>query len=256
MSENKVLKLPKKTKKRGIILIPLILISTTIIILLFSPLFNILHIEVKGISKLTENIIINESHIVYGQNILKLNKNKIKESLNDNPYIKNVTINRKWPDTVMIDVIEKEPMGKIRFFGSDILIDDEAYILEVSTDGSNIDLPLLNNISISSFKLDEKVQTENKETLEKFLKILKVLKNSGMLKSVFKIENNKGILLYLNEGHVANLGEDTNIQYKIMLLKEIIPREKNTAFIDLSNEKKPISKPLWGTLEAQISSEN
>jgi hypothetical protein len=155
--------------------------------------------------------------------------------------------------------MEKEPIGKIRFFGSDILIDEDAYILDVLTDGSNIDLPLLSNISVNSFKLDEKVQTENKENLERFLQILKALKNSDMLNRVSKVENNNGILLYLDEGHVANLGENTNVQYKIMLLKEIIPREKNIAFIDLSNEKKPISKPLWGTLESQesqTSSEN
>ena len=40
-------------------------------------------------------------------------------------YIEDVTINRKWPDTIVIKVKEKEPLAKISLLGSSILIDED-----------------------------------------------------------------------------------------------------------------------------------
>ena len=119
----KVVKLRKKSigmKIKECILSSFILLCSFILILLFSPIFNIIQVNVEGNSKLNENFIRSESGIRIGHNILRLNKIKIKEELLKISYIEDVTINRKWPDTIVIKVKEKEPLAKISLLGSSI----------------------------------------------------------------------------------------------------------------------------------------
>lgn len=250
MKDEKVVKLPKRKKEKsktgGVILIPLVLLVTTIIILLFSPIFNILHIEVKGVFNLTQNTVISDSKITIGTNILKLNKFEVKNNLYNNPYIKEASVHRKWPDTIVIDIVEKEPIAQIPFFGSQVLIDDEAIIIEVVTDGKEVKVPALTGVELTSFNLNKQIEMENQAELKKYLEILKELKNNDMLEKVEKITIKDSILIYFEEGHVAKLKDTSNLQYKIMLLSQILPRESNNVLIDLTNEEKPITKPLWG----------
>ena len=58
--------------------------------------------------------------------------------------------------------------------------------------------------------------------------------------------DNENYLIGLNAGHVACIGDTKNLQYKILLLKEIITRESNPVYVDLSNLDMIVTKPVWG----------
>ena len=93
MKEKKVVKLRKNNFFKNAILIPFILIIAGIIILAFSPLFNVSEIKVQGNYRLMENTIINISGIEKGQNILrtlrndsKINSGQISKALNNESH--------------------------------------------------------------------------------------------------------------------------------------------------------------------------
>ena len=75
---------PKKSKGeliKEIIISAIILLVTFILILLFSPIFNITNIKVEGNKKVDENIIKSEADVNIGQNILRLNKVQMKNNI-------------------------------------------------------------------------------------------------------------------------------------------------------------------------------
>ena len=146
MKDKKVVKLRKNNFFKNSIFIPVILLVAALIILSFSPLFNITQIKVKGNLKLTENSIIDASEIKIGQNILMLNKNIIKENIKKLAYIEDVSIRRIWPDVITINVIEKNDFAKLEVLGSTLTIDENGVVLQASSDNSIIDIPLIDNI--------------------------------------------------------------------------------------------------------------
>jgi len=248
--EKKVVKIHQtsiKDKIRECIISSFILLFSFVIILLFSPIFDITAIEISGNSKVNENIIRSEAGINLGQNIMRLNKIKIKEDLLKVSYIDNVEIRRSWPDTILINVEEKAPAGKITLLGSNILIDENGYILEIVTDDKEYDVPLLNGIETTSMVINEELVSDNQELFENFLEILKNLKNNDMLKKVVSIEGGDTLILRTVEGHIVNIGDTTDLNYKLMRLNAIIDKNDYAKYyIDVSNINTwPTSKPLW-----------
>lgn len=247
MKDKKVVKLRKTNFFKNSIFIPFILLITALIILAFSPLFNITTIKVKGNLRLKENTIVNASNIDLGQNILRLNKEAIKEDIKRLAHVEEVIIRRQWPDTVVITVKEKDALARLSTFAATIAIDEEGNVLETYSDNSVVDLPLIGNIEVFSYGIDKELNTSDNQKINNMLEVLKSLKKNDMLSIVEKIEQDENINVYIKNGHVVNFGDINNLDYKIKRLKAVIEKEVSEKYyIDISNINiYPISKPLW-----------
>lgn len=251
MKDKKVVKLRKNNFFKNSIYIPFILLLTALIILAFSPLFNITNIKVEGNFRLTENSIVNASDIKLGQNILRLNKEKIKENLMQLSYIEQVNIRRDWPDKIIISIKEKKELAKILTFGATLTLDENGHALESFSDNSIIDLPLINNIEVYNYGINRVIETSDNEKINNILEVLKSFKKNDMLNIVDKIEEDSNIIIYTKFGHIVNLGNCYDLDYKIKRLKAISEREiSEKYYFDISNINiYPISKPLWTLTE-------
>ena len=251
MKEKKVVKLRKNNFFKNSIFIPFILLITALIILSFSPFFNITNIKIEGNLRLTENSIVSVSNIKLGQNILRINKKTIKENLMQLPYVEEISIKRNWPDTIEISVVEKGAIAKIMTFGAIITIDENGLVLESYTDASNIDIPLINKIDVVSYGVNKEIETPDIEKINNILEVLKIFKKNDMLNIVEKVEKDDNILIYTKSGHVVNLGNITDLDYKAKRVKAVIEKELDEKYyFDISNINiYPISKPLWTLTE-------
>lgn len=249
--DKKVVKLRKNNFFKNSIFIPFILLITALVILAFSPLFDVKEIKVKGNFRLTENSIVKESGLNLGQNILRLNKYAVKENLLDLSYIKDVSIKRSWPDTIIISVIEKDEIAKVITFGATITLDENGRVLEAYSDNSNVDVPLIDNIEVINYGVSKTLETANNEKINNLLEVLKIFAKNDMLNIVEKIDQDAGIIVYTKDGHIANLGELTDLDYKIKRLKSVSKKENTEKYyFDISNIKiDTISKPLWTITE-------
>ena len=112
----------KKKSKSHIGFLGLLLVMSIICFLLLSPIFAIDDIEVKGNNILSTKYIISASGILFGENILKMNKFAVIDRINSVPIIEDTTIRRAWPNKVIITVNEKEAICEVKFYGSKLII--------------------------------------------------------------------------------------------------------------------------------------
>ena len=247
MKEKKVVKLRKKNIMKDVILIPIILLFTLIIILAFSPLFNITEIQIEGNFRLTENTIINASNIKIGQNILRIDKNKIKDNIKEIPYIDEVSIKRNWPDKLCISITEKQALAKIDVFGSVIVLDENGIVLESVSDATNLDIPLIENFEITNYGVNKNISLEENNKINNILEVLKILKKNDMLNIVSKISQDTDIIINTKDGHIVNVGQINDLEYKAKTLKALLEKEKEEKYyFDVSNiNVYAVSKPLW-----------
>lgn len=250
----KITKAKKKSKNR-IGFLGLLLVGAVVCFFLLSPIFAIDDIEVNGNITSTEKYIISSSGILYGENILKMNKFEAIEKINTIPVIEETTIKRKWPDKIIITVTEKEPIAETKFYGSKLLISEAGEVMNVITDDTQTNYPNLEGITVKDVTVGKELICAEKERLKKYLEVLKSLKENDMLNNVIKLTDDEGVLISFDVGHVAFLGDIDNLHYKISLIKEIWKKEENPSYIDLHNLEKIITKPVWGMLEKEKSEE-
>lgn len=235
-----------KTKKKKRILtkkarnvVCTLLVIATIVLIFSSKLFYINNIEVLGNSKLTENEIISVSGVVKDVNIFSLNKLNAKRSLLENSYIEDVTITRVLPNTIRIEVEEKVPRYMIQFANSYIYINNQGYMLEISTEP--LELPILLGITtdLNNVKPGDRLNIEDLNKFNKMIQIMDISRSFEMVELITKIDitdANNYTLHLEKEGKIVYLGDATDLNTKMLPLKGILEDTKGKTgeiFLDM-----------------------
>jgi cell division protein FtsQ len=103
----------KKVIKKVVIILILITVFGAMIVT-YTDIFKIKNINCIGENLVTGNYILEKSESIKGENILFFNKNDLVKSLKENPYIKNIIINKKYPNKLEIEVAEKKGLFYVK----------------------------------------------------------------------------------------------------------------------------------------------
>lgn len=227
--QEKIIK--KRNRNKKIIKISLLFILFIIVILcaMFSPIFNLKTIEINGNKIVTKNEIISLSKIQIEENSFKLSKSKIKKQIKENAYIQDVKITRKLPSTILIEIEEREPAYLLEYAGSYVVIDKQGYMLEIKME--KIELPIIQGevTETSNFVVGNRLCTEDLESLAIISKIVELAKVNDIYTIItgIDISNKENIkLIFETEEKVAYLGDSSNMNTKILMIKSILEKEE------------------------------
>lgn len=217
----------KRSKNKGIkasivklIVIMIVVICVLAIFAFNLSLFDIKNIEVEGNKILKEEEIIKQSGIK-NKNLFRVSPKKIIQRISSIPYIKSVKIEKNIPETVRINVKERNKTFLLEGGGTYMLVDSEGVILE-GIDGEDENLPLVKGFFVSSIKPGENIfKEEDNESLDTFVN---ESKNIGILNNMEEINKN-----YQNEVHIklknkisVDFGTLSGVKYKLGMLKNIM----------------------------------
>lgn len=223
----------KKTNTKAIrivkFLIFFIIIIGAIAFFMLSPVFNIKTITVVGNNKLTTDEVISLSEITTGVNTFKILTGQAEKKVKQNSYIESVKISRKLPDEIVVEVNERTATYMLEFVNSVVYINNQGYMLEITD--QKISAPILTGINTPTeeFKEGNRLNKEDLQKMETVLKIMDTLGSYDLSNLVTKINiaDKKNYILDLeSEGKTVYLGNASNINTRIMYLKEILEREK------------------------------
>lgn len=225
-------------KKIKIFLI-LILLIIAIIFVLSSSLFNIKSINVLNNNILSNEDIISLSNINIGQNIFKINKNASIDHLKENAYIEEVNISRKLPNTLEINIKERKRKYILQFADSYVYINNQGYMLEISTE--KLDLPIITGFKtdLSNVKPGERLEVDDLKKLDMVIKIVETanVNNIGNLITKVEVSDEKNYVVELGtENKRAYLGDCSNLNTRMLNLQTIVEQEKGnagTAYINM-----------------------
>jgi cell division protein FtsQ len=109
-------------------LIPMCVLSMLTLIYLFSkdePLFFLKNIKINGVSQMREKDIMSKVSPFLKESLLKIDAAKMKEAIVSHPFVREATIKRVFPFSVVIDVKEKTPSALWVNGQGDIMVLDE-----------------------------------------------------------------------------------------------------------------------------------
>ena len=180
--EEKRKKITKQERKRKRKIKRIKRILTTIVILgltiggfvfaLTSPIFNIQQINVINNNLTPTETIISLSELTTEKNIFKFYKNRVIEKIKENPYIEDVKINRKYPNTIQIDVVERKESYVFEHLGKYAYINTQGYILDIKEEKS--ELPMIKGLKTK----EEEIVPGNRLNTEDLIRLedIKVIK--------------------------------------------------------------------------------
>ena len=101
-----------------------------------SDLFHVNNVQVNGSAHLTSQEITSIAAVSDDSTLLRLDSKGIKERLEDNAWVQNAAIHRVFPDTIVIDITEREPgaVVKINDRSNWVISTDGAWLSAATTD--------------------------------------------------------------------------------------------------------------------------
>lgn len=232
IKNEKVQKRKQKKKKR----IKMILRLTMLILLIIgsmafamiSPIFNIKDIEVLNTNILSKETIISLSGLTINQNLFRFLKLDVEKSIKENPYVEDVKINRKLPNKIQIEVKERQRNFNLQFLNGYAYINNQGYILEISEDKQNMTILKGMETKEEDIVPGNRLCNNDLEKLESVIKIMTVAKENELDNKITSIDisNKSEYIIYLEEEQkTVYLGNDNNLNTKILYVKKIIEDE-------------------------------
>ena len=194
------------------------------------------------------------SGVNQGDNIYKRSSKEIKDSLFENAYIEDATIKKKLPNTIEINIVERNINYMIQFSDTYVYLNNQGYMLEQTTEKANVPIIVGLSTDQNSVVIGGRLNTDDLSKMNKIIKICELAKVNELSEFISKIDisNEKNYVVEMeSRGKIINFGDCSNysdLNTKMLYLTSILAvtdnsREEIFLNVDL-NTNKVYSRPI------------
>lgn len=223
--EEKIEKLRFGRKKRLAILLTILL---ALLVLLFAGYeyiirnYTVTTVYVEGnIHYTNEEIIDMVMGGRYGHNSLFLSMKYRDKGVDNIPFIETMDVTIQSRDTIRITVYEKALAGYVSYLGLYVYFDKDGIVVETSRDPTP-GIPQVTGLQFDHVVLHEKLPVENEDIFNEILNLTQLLAKHSLTVDKIYFDSDYEVTLVFGEARVA-LGDNTNLEEKIMKLQYILP---------------------------------
>ena len=238
--EKQIKKLNKKKVIISIIIVFFMIICGTIYYLT-TPVFNIANIKVYGSNINSIDTYISLSGININQtNIFAVTNGSIVNRIKQNPYVENVSIEKKLPNIVELHITERSVDYQINYLNSYIYLNNQGYILEINEEKN--DVLFIEGLSSTngSLKIGQRLINKDLIKLDTILRVTNYLKYNNVESKLTKVnvtDEENYILEFAEEGKIAYIGDASSITEKKTAVSKILEDEKSNKGKIYANEE-------------------
>ncbi|MEJ6950933.1 cell division protein FtsQ/DivIB [Natronospora cellulosivora (SeqCode)] len=205
-----------------------------------SPIFTIQDIEFEGMILSNEDEIAKKLYEFENTNIFLIDQRKIKSILLKNSLIKEVNVQKKYPDSLLITVKEREPLAKIINHGEYLRFTADGFIFNKELDVSIPEVQgLAYNLNLQHISFSP--------LFEEIVQALEHLNTDirAVIDLIRYEEKENELLLYKREVSIY-LGNINRLEEKFRTLESILFKSKEEGldikYIDIRLFNKPVIK--------------
>ena len=209
---------------------------------LFAPQFNVISVTAEDGKYISSGEILDMANIKLGENIFRINDNKIKKSIEKIPYVKKAKIFRALPNRIILKVEEREPYAIVKYLESFAVTDKYGYVLEINDENLNQDLPIIYGINPEECESGEKLTGTSMLKYENSVYIIETAEkiNFNYKFSEINYDDLANVKLYIKDKDIDIVYGDiliNTIEEKLGHLKSILEQlGDQQGKIDMSNE--------------------
>lgn len=193
------------------------------IVFIKSDFFSLKNIKIVNNDVLTKAEISDLSKITTGRNLFTYDLKKISSNIEQSRYVENVTVKRRIPNSILIDVQEKKINCVLKDTGDNYYYIDENmnYIDKVEKNKLKDSYPIVQiDFAIKEHKLSFS-DKKDKETLASLIKNIKKDGLENKIKYISFLENDD-VTMTTKEGIKIIVDKDGDIKHDIAKLTKIL----------------------------------
>lgn len=231
----------KARKRKRLFITSALLISLlTVAWLLYSSnFFSVKEIRVKGNKNITDQQIIEKSGIKRDASLITLPSSKISNRLRKINWVQHAAVLKDWPDTVILEIIERKPIAYIQTDGSTYLVDKKGFIIDKRVNiQAGYTLPKIDGLPIDKVRAGTYVKNKALENaLEAYQSLYKELQED-----IYSITANSPEELYfIANGIEIIYGKAEKTKLKNQVIRTILKQKKERiSTIDIRVPDKPV----------------
>ena len=215
---------------------------------------NVRHIEIRGNQQLDAGYLESLTGITPDTHLLKMDVKAVERALCSEPYIQSVSVSRRFPATVILEVNERCPQGMIVQNGKYHLVDSSGYILESLAEMPQ-GLVEIRDIEIPMLFPGKEISGED------FISAITLLESlppdlKGITEAVGHHQEER--LYLIGRGTMVIYGDTSDLPEKntvaLLALRDLVDNYAAIEYIDVSLPDHPVLKPAQIIASEQPSS--
>lgn len=228
------------------------------IALVLAVFFKTGTVQVKGDKVYSDAEVIAKSGIKTGANLFLVDEEKVNQTITSvMPFIKNVTIERDLPDTIIINVKATREVAALPYGAGFILVDETGKVLDRDSSMLRDGVAVVDGVQLKGAPEGGTIKLNNDDVTKDFIELLSAIKESGLHQITGITLTQKGNFeLEYDERITILLGSDINLLTKLQRAQAAIEREDeinaySVGVLDLSTE--PYAYFSAGEREEEVS---
>jgi cell division protein FtsQ len=211
---------------------------TTVQYLRTSPRFEVKKVLVLGWKRATETQVLTQADVPDKANVFSVDLAAIRERVERMQWVRYAIVQRVFPDTITIKIVEREPVGLARIRGQVYQFDTDAVVLDYDP-STGVNFPILDG-------LQPKDRAGNLRRANLYSRVLKELQSQNEVSEVHINQADEVSVILSDEPIVVNLGvadfHSRWIRY-LELRSQIHEQYPETVEVDLRFQDQTILKP-------------
>ena len=209
-----------------------------------TPRFSIRQLEIDGCKRKSDLQIARLAGIELGSNIFAVDLDNAKRRLLEDPWIAKVTITRRLPTTLQVELTEREASAVVAIDGRLYLVTPTGEPFKQLTDGDPFDLPVITGVQPANLSRDRPREVERIQTALQVLRHYQRLAMSAVhvAQEVHLTEGGGVVLTVGKRGITLHLGRGPWKQ-KLLMAERVTDRlrrrGREPGIIFLDNQAHP-----------------
>lgn len=212
-----------------------------------SSLFTLREVRITGNQTLSEEVILQEAELRFGNRLMAMDLEKVRNRLLGNALIRDAAVLRRLPSGIVIEVEERVPAAVVRSVG-DFIVDREGVVMSLSPERETASLPCLAGLTIK----EGRVAADEMEALYVGMEIIGAVARAGFpsreeIDCIRLGPGSDAVILPASAGPLVYVGRE-NVLERLTRWRQVAgdlaSRFTELEYIDLRADGMVVAKPL------------
>lgn len=122
----------KRRMAIGVLAAVLVLVAVLVWLFFFSSVFALRQVVVEGVRAVSPADVVSQTELSSGEPLARINTGVVAERVRGNPAIARVNVRRDWPDTIVIEIVERDRLAVVKGGGEYGVLDVDGTVFETS----------------------------------------------------------------------------------------------------------------------------
>ncbi len=215
-----------KRRNRGLTFVLALVLAASAALFLDKTVFQVRHVTISGNRTVPGAEILSLCGMTESVGIITLNEADVRAGVESHRYLRFVSLEKHYPDSVTITVSERERDAYITVQGITYALDDEGMVLERYPAGTEAPAgPLrVTGLSTRDIRVGEKIVPVNTTQLAAYGAVTEELKIQGALGQFaeLNVADVQNIYLTSTDGFVVSFGDQKDIRAKLLTVRGVL----------------------------------